>query len=616
MMGRILFPKNTLRRLFLTLTSEIVRHPLRVAHTLTLPGLLRGTDLIRHREYAFLSDLCRWNGLRAPVRAPGLRGGAAGETPDDEGAANGPGSCGPSPASTCRGAGSAPGSRSRPQSPTVLMAVHIGASDPDLTLSTLHSLSKQSHEPARIQMFCENAADSGTLPGLAPEHSPTGIKTVLSSGDLDQMNASTEFIGFLHAGDRLHPNALGTMLDWGTSNSSPADIIYCDETPPAGDLCGIPYLKPDWSPELLLQRNYVGDFFLIRQTTYLECGGLQSFTPAGLYDLLLRATDSKSTTVHVPELLYTNHHSRRLSSTDTKILLEKHMERKGIPSNIIERPENDCVRVKYRLTTFPRISIVIPTAYIDDTVYACLRSVLKKTTYPCFEIIVVENRPPDPTSNHIDRFPVQRLSCHGPFNYSHSNNYAAAHAGGDYLVFLNDDTEIISPAWLEALLEQARLPGVAAVGAHLLYPDGSTQHGGVFWSQGDGIPRHAFRHLRHSKHSTYGWLGLVRNCSAVTFACAMVPRAVFSRLGGLDEHLQVEYNDIDFCLRACEAGYRIVWTPFARLYHKEQASRKSTKYPDDRSCFNHRWHSRLSRPDPYFNPRFREDSVFFIPLEH
>ncbi|MCC6346096.1 MAG: glycosyltransferase, partial [Nitrospirales bacterium] len=188
------------------------------------------------------------------------------------------------------------------------------------------------------------------------------------------------------------------------------------------------------------------------------------------------------------------------------------------------------------------------------------------------------------------------------FNYSRVNNLAAARAEGDYFLFLNDDTEVISPGWIESLLEYAQQPGVGVVGAKLLYHDGNIQHGGIFLVDYGGGGRHAFRFFPSDTPAYYGLSEVARNCSAVTFACVMVPKKVFREVGGLDEGLRIECNDVDFCLRTGKAGYSVVWTPFAVLYHKELTSRGPANVIEDVEAFWNRWRSLLEKGDPYYNP--------------
>lgn len=212
-----------------------------------------------------------------------------------------------------------------------------------------------------------------------------------------------------------------------------------------------------------------------------------------------------------------------------------------------------------------------------------------------------------------DHDDYQYIVYNEPFNFSRMNNIAAAQAQGDYLVFLNDDTEVISPAWLEAMIEHAQTSGVGVVGGKLLYPDGSIQHGGMFLVQQGAGTRHAFRYLRQAQNSYFNLLGVVRNCSAVTFACALVAKRIFDEAGGLDENLKVECNDVDFCLRVIEKGYRNVWTPFSVLYHKELASRVKTHYPEDIAGYWKKWETLTAKGDPYFNPNLSQDSDLFLP---
>jgi GT2 family glycosyltransferase len=245
---------------------------------------------------------------------------------------------------------------------------------------------------------------------------------------------------------------------------------------------------------------------------------------------------------------------------------------------------------------------------------SCIESLTSKTLYKNYEIIVVDNKSVKPiTHAYLETLRQKHkvLTYSAPFNYAKLNNFAATHASGEYLLFLNNDTEVIEPEWMSALLEHAQRPEVGAVGAKLLFPNGSIQHAGVVVGI-NGLAGHAFRFQRPAT-SYFGLADLTRNCNAVTGACLMVRKEIFEQLGGFDERLSVGLQDIDLCLRLREQNYLIVYTPYACLYHIEKGTRGFRPPLQDEKFFKRRWHQLLKQGDPYYNPNLTLDSEAFRP---
>jgi GT2 family glycosyltransferase len=270
--------------------------------------------------------------------------------------------------------------------------------------------------------------------------------------------------------------------------------------------------------------------------------------------------------------------------------------------------------VRRKIIDDPKVSIIIPTAYYDAqrNVLACLRSIAEKSSYWNYEIIIIHNSFGRLSLSEIRRIvpesvPITEIEYNERFNYSTVNNIAARKATGDYFIFLNDDTEVIAPDWIEAMLEHAQRPEVGIVGAKLLYPDNTVQHAGMVLADKGGGARHIFCRFPFESEVHQNFLNVVRNSSVVTFACVMVPKRVYSLVGGLDENLRLECNDTDFCLRVRKAGLLVVWTPFALLYHKEISTRKETFVAEDVKFLWSRWEQTLRAGDPYYNPNLAVD---------
>ena len=239
--------------------------------------------------------------------------------------------------------------------------------------------------------------------------------------------------------------------------------------------------------------------------------------------------------------------------------------------------------MRYRLRESPMVSIIIPTRDRWSLLQQCLRSIEERTTYKRYEVIILDNDSTEPEAIHGLNAVASKhrvLPFPGAFNFSALNNFGAAQARGDYLLFLNNDTQVVDPDWLGAMLEQAQRPEVGAVGARLHYPDGRIQHAGLVLGIG-GVADHAFRGLSGDAFSYFGLATVVRNVSAVTAACMMVRRGAFDEVHGFDERLEVALNDVDLCLRLRQRGYLVVYTPRAHLYHHESGTRGRLHPPKD-----------------------------------
>jgi GT2 family glycosyltransferase len=247
------------------------------------------------------------------------------------------------------------------------------------------------------------------------------------------------------------------------------------------------------------------------------------------------------------------------------------------------------------------VSVIIPSKNHARLLARCLGSIETKTTYGKYEILVADNGSTDPaTKELLARLRHKVVPFPEPFNYSRINNFAVRQANGEYLLFLNDDTEVRSPEWMTAMLELCQLPGVGAVGAKLLFPSGRVQHAGVVLGLG-GVAGHAYYQFSAKARGYFDALHSIRNFSAVTAACMMVRRSVFEQVGGFDEAFPLNFNDVDFCLRVRRAGYRIVWTPFAELYHYESATRVPQVKVEEMHLIHERWGALLLN-DPFYSP--------------
>ena len=446
----------------------------------------------------------------------------------------------------------------------------------------------------------------------------------ISRASNDGLAAATgDYIALLDHDDTLAPEALARVAQR-LSHEPSLDFIYTDEDKldVMGGRCD-PYFKPDWSPEHFLNFMYTNHLMVLRRSLVTEAGGFrEGYEGSQDYDLALRIITRTSRVGHVPHVLY---HWRQTaestaSSGDAKPwahdaarrALEAHVARTEPDSRVVALPRPGLFRVKRPVRGTPLVSLVIPTADMTRDVQGrrmrllahLLTSVSARTTYPRLEVVVCDNGSLCAESlAALEPLPHMRMTydAPGPFNFAHKLNTAAAKATGDYLVLLNDDIEVISPDWIEALLEYAQDPQVGAVGARLLYPDGRLQHIGVLMGVG-GLTGHAFHQHPGAHPGYFGSARGPRNYSAVTAACLMTARRHFEAVGGFDERLAIDFNDIDYCLRLRQRDLRIVYTPYAELIHLESSSIPDRQWhPDAVRHMRHTWGPVIEN-DPFYNP--------------
>lgn len=446
--------------------------------------------------------------------------------------------------------------------------------------------------------------------------------------------AQGKYVGFLDHDDVLDVQALREFAAAIASHPR-ARLLYCDEDKlDASGRRFDPNFKPAWNPELLRGQNYLCHMTFVERGLLQQLDGFrEGFEGAQDHDLFLRCGEQlePDEVVHIPRVLY---HWRYMDGSTSMGVASKpyaaqaayqavvqHLERCSIDAAVDPLPSGH-LRVRRKLTDKRKlVSIIIPTRDRLDLLQACVDSIIEKTSYSNYEIVVVDNdSTQDDTRRYLRRMVAEQrcrvVADSRPFNFSRLVNYGADHSRGELVCLLNNDIEVISPEWLEEMVSHALQPSTGVVGAMLYYPNETIQHAGVLLGMG-GVAGHAF--IREPRGST-GYMGraaLAQNVSAVTGACMVVRHAVWRQVDGFDERLAVAFNDIDFCLRVCAAGYRNVWSPVAELYHHESASRGSELTSDARRRFEKevtfmtaRWGDCLSH-DPAYNPNLALDNDCF-----
>lgn len=437
--------------------------------------------------------------------------------------------------------------------------------------------------------------------------------------------ATGEFIALFDHDDALTPEALFWVVK--ELNDHPdAALIYSDED--KLDLDGVPntpYFKCDWNYDLFLSHNLITHLGVYRTDLVQQLGGFRSdFDGAQDYDLALRLIEQidASQIRHIPRVLY---HWRMLPGSTAigaeqkdyaaeraRLAIEAHLKRCHIAASVETIPEMATQRVRYELPAIlPLVSIIIPTRNAQKLVSQCIDSIRQKTTYSNFEILLVDNgsderESVDYFSSLHDQGQVRLIKDPSPFNFSRINNDAVKQARGDYLVFLNNDIEVISPDWLSELVSQAQRPGIGAVGARLWYPNETIQHAGLILIA--GVAGHAHLGRMRGDHGYFSRASLIQAYSAVTGACLCIRKQLFETSGGFDERLAVAFNDVDFCLRLHDMGYRNLYTPYAELYHHESATRgyedtpeKMERFKKETQILQERWMPLLIN-DPCYSP--------------
>jgi ADP-heptose:LPS heptosyltransferase/GT2 family glycosyltransferase len=443
--------------------------------------------------------------------------------------------------------------------------------------------------------------------------------------ELARAGARPVFLGILSAGDELSCDAL-LELAVSSGMHQDCDFFYGDEQC-ANPLTGMieEFYKPQWSPDLLLSTNYIGRFWCTSRELLERSGAtVADLLNRGEYDIVLRCTECSRGIGHIQSVLCRSTASRLDSDAGMQQSLARAIERRGISGEIVAGYRPGAYRLKRRVVKHHLVSIIIPTCAAKGMIKTCIDTLRKTTAYRDFEIICVDNIPAaDRQTKSWLRANADRVvEAEGPFNWSSFNNRGVADADGQLLLFLNDDVEIIDPGWLDALIEHAQRPEVGVVGAQLLYPHGTIQHGGMFLGDRGlwrvtipgGHGRHAFRHRRYDDPGYFGLAQVQRNVTAVTGACLMTRRQTFSDLGGFNEAHDILNNDLDYCLKARSRGLLCVFTPHARLVHHEGGSRPPGSIDHyDHQAFSGRWWPLFADGDPYHHRRLSNEVDDVVP---
>lgn len=519
-------------------------------------------------------------------------------------------------------------SRSFQYRPKISIILPIGSGNPRRLGATVDSVLNQAYDHWELCIAVGGAAQAHTaerLDSYRKQDARIKVQSLSSLSASDLSNAAIalatgEFCGFLNPDDALTLSALYEVVHF-LNKTQATDFIYSDEVllDESGEPAHTLY-RTDFSMDYLLSHCYIGHFSLIRTDLLNKIGGFRSEIDAARdHDLFLRMGSETQKVGHIPKILYL----RRQQDSDAgqapipavvqagQKAIEDFLEREGIDAEVYAAERALFFRVQRRIVGNPKISIIIPTRDRVNLLKQCISSIEEKTRYNQYEVIIVDNasRQADTLEylanlqSRSGRFRV--VSFLEEFNFSRLNNFAVPYAVGDHLLFLNNDIEIITPGWLEAMIEQSQRPEVGCVGAKLLYPDGKIQHVGVVIGLYGGAD-HIYKGHDSDDTGYMGQFASIRSCSAVTAACLMVKRNIFDQVGGFDETYRVGFGDTDFCLRVQEKGYTNLFTPYATLYHHESATRgqsvESDPHLEDTRRFMSGWQKIIREGDPFYNP--------------
>ncbi len=520
-------------------------------------------------------------------------------------------------------------------SPAISVAVHLRQTRMKNLVQLVDSLKGQTYRNWELCIVYHKDLDKDILKYLARlEKEEKRIRGILAEDSLSPAkclnkaiwNSEGEYIAFCGEEDVLTAHALFSCVE--ALNEKPdTEVMYSDEDRISifGDRYQKPHFKPDFNLDLLCTTNYIAHLFVVKKTLLAKAGMFrEEFGEAMDYDLIFRCVEQAKEICHIPKILYhwrlrEDYGDERLpkeqeANLDGMRAVQAHFDRLHIPARVFEGEYPGLYRTQYLWEEKPLVSILIPNKDHIEDLERCISSIEEKSTYKNLEYVIIENNSTEErTFTYYKELEknnprVRMVYWDGPFNYSAINNFGASFAKGEYYLLLNNDTEVISPNWIEELIGYCMRPDVGIVGARLFYDDDTVQHAGVILGFGS-IAGHCFVQQPRSNSGYQHRIISAQNYSAVTAACMMVDKKVFEEVGGLSEELAVAFNDIDFCLKVGAAGYRIVYNPYVELYHYESKSRgledtpeKLARFQKEIETLESRWPEAFAKTDPYYNP--------------
>lgn len=477
------------------------------------------------------------------------------------------------------------------------------------------------YKPTISAIYLTTFGNKHTVDILNTQVYPCHEIVAISKADelLGAIKRSTgEYIIFIKEGDILYPNTVYELVNsLNNEENMLAELVFSDHDYYKGKKRIEPFFKPGWSLDLFIVKNYLKRAILIKRGPILAQSEIvfSSNYEANIYTLCLKIAHN-GRVIHCPGILF---------SFPSLNLADSEIAEMEVRLNILNRNQIQISMNKYSVPSVIRhlglnskISIIIPTCFKEDFIISCLQSIVSRTSYPNYEIIVLDNSRKDKSfsKEKLKDYDCKIVYIDLPFNWSQFNNIGVSYSTGEIYLFLNDDTEVINNDWLELLASNAIRPDIGAVGALLLFPNGSVQHAGIYLVDHGGGARHCFFNLPENYKGYHNLLHYQRNVIGVTGACQMISKEKFHEMGGFDETFGVVSNDVDLCLRLWVRGYHNLYLPEVKLIHKEKASRGNMSEEKDNSKFWERWGHLLICGDPYYNKYLSlENSDFRIRMK-
>jgi GT2 family glycosyltransferase len=512
--------------------------------------------------------------------------------------------------------------------PRVSVVVPVYRTDPALLARAIDSVRRQIYDRWELCLVDDASESEGVtrlLSGLAGGER-IRVRVRRERGNISAATndgiaiAGGEWIAFLDHDDELGPEALFRVVE-AINHKPDCDVIYTDQDKIGADQHRWePFFKPDWSPAYLRGVMYVGHLMVARANLLRDVGGCDSqFDGVQDYELALRLSERTNRIEHIPRVLYhwraipgsvaANGSAKPAIDELQERAVQEHLDRLSIPATAQRTRGHRVKLIPKRREIYPKVSILIPTRDHPELIERCLKTLMQTTAYPNFEVLVGDNETRDARAlDVLDSYPVKKIPLSGGFHFARFNNILAAQATGEYLMLLNNDTEIVQADWLDQLVLYAQEDDAGAVGALLTYADGTVQHAGIILGP-RGTADHVMRGFPGDCDGYMGSLACTREVTAVTAAAMMISRAKFQLMGGLSERFQRHYDDLDFCLRLRKRGFRNVCVTSARIVHHESRSRGDKYDFTDRVLLLDRWESVIDRGDEYYNPNFDRNAT-------
>ena len=480
--------------------------------------------------------------------------------------------------------------------------IGIGKHNEYLLINTLNSLKSQKIK--KLKIFLKAETDEIKIKNTIGKKEFKNFELEMFE-ETKLNNEENGYTVIMSCGDEFNTNIF-YIIEKTLNENEDAEIIYFDEDIKTKHEKIEPYFKPEWSPELFLSKDYISNSYIIKNKI-LKANIFEKLesTKIWKFELLLKLTEITNKIFHIDTIVISLNKINTEYSNQKKELIQKTLDRRNIDAVVLNSKYDNIFRIKYKLKNCPKISILIPTKNNHKLLKRCLDS-LKKLDYENYEIIIIDNdSTEEKTINYLKTLDLKIVKVRENFNFSKMNNEAAKITTGEYLLFLNDDVMAIDKEWLTEMVSHCQLKGIGVVGSKLLLRDNRLQHGGIALLK-NGAGFHPMMGENSENILQHGYINTIKNCVAVTGACLLIRKNIFEEIHGFDEEFDLYYNDVDLCLKVQALGFRIVYTPYAKLLHDGSTTikKQSNNVPffaiENHLAMMRKWGKR-KQMDPYYN---------------